>query len=107
MMKNVRIQLFLDLRLYNELLEVKTTKKIIAKTDSELIYKILYDYVRMYDRIALSLDGMKSKIDYQKVELIKCQETNSLLQHTLNEVRNDNDRLKHNIKLKKKREVKK
>lgn len=107
MIKNVRIPLFLDLRMYNELLEVKATKKIIAKTDSELIYKILYDYCRVYDQIALSLDSMKNKIDVQKTDLIRTQETINLLQSTIAELRNDNDRLKSNIKIQKKRAKKK
>ena len=103
MIKNMRIPLFLDLRMYNELMDVKITKKIVAKTDSELIYKILYDYCRLYDRIALDLDQMKNKIDTTTQSNIKLEEVNNLLQSTINELRNDNDRLKSNIQIQKKK----
>ena len=103
MKKNIVIPVFLDVQMYAELEEAKKEKKIIAKTDSELIRKMLYDYLRTNTRVVLELDKMRDRIGVETKNNAKLQETVSLLHSTINELRSDNDRLKNNIRIQKKK----
>ena len=66
MSKNVYVQVFLDNRLYSELLLTKNEKKIPVKNDSQMVEYFLKQYLQMQGQQAITIYSMQQQINKHK-----------------------------------------
>lgn len=62
MTKDIAIQLFLDLKQYEAIKEAAETRKIVYKTTSELIRKLLFDYTEKVSNMVATSVLVEQKV---------------------------------------------
>lgn len=102
MLKNLRIQLFIELELYQKLLIHAKECGYYFKTDSELVRILLTRLLGESTNSKTTIYMMQTQINAQKQDKIQMQTVIDLLQGQLRDRRKDKAIKDHNKQIKKK-----
>jgi len=97
MTKNIVIQLFLDSRQYENIKEAADTRNINYRNDSDMIRKLLHDYVEKIAGIVISQVMIEQKTEHLKQDVAKKDAVIEDLRNKCAALEQDHDRLKENI----------
>ena len=102
MARNVRISVFLEPVEYKNWVDYAAESKIKYKNDSEMVRKLIHQ-VQRAEKLDLDVYILRDKIKQLKLQIIQQDDIISRLQTTRIQLQQDLDRLKENIKRRKKK----
>ena len=98
MAKNIRIQLFLDNKQYDAVKEAVLTRKIGFTNDSDMIRKVLYDYIEKIASLVISQVVIQQKTASLTEQNAQKNSIIEALRHEISEKNKEIDILKNNLK---------
>jgi hypothetical protein len=107
MPKNLLIRVYLDVKQYNDIIETANNRGIKAKTDSEMIRKVLFEYCDKIDAIAWKLMHEGDKVREMQEILGKKEAIIEKLQGDLREIAQKDEIRKINRNARRKKHEKK
>lgn len=90
--QNIRLSVFMDLGLYNKLMDIAKSRKITYKTDSELIKKVIFDYWNKIEDMLGALYHYQAKEEHFKTEKAR-------LESIIEKLRDDCSKLNQEIEI--------
>lgn len=100
MTKDIVIQVFLDLKQYEDIKEAANTRKIVYKTTSDLIRKLLFDYTEKVSNMVATSVLVEQKVGALHEQSAQKEAIIEALRHQNSDLHNENEILKGNLDIK-------
>jgi len=107
MAKNIRIEVFMDFAQLGEIHKAAEERKIVYKTESDLIRKELKDYCTKFDEIVNTFDALKARFESRGEKIDQLNKNIEFFQSEIAKKDNEIGILKNNLEVMKNEKHKK